>query len=102
MHGEAQELGFDPEALREKYRYERDKRVREDGTDQYLEMAGAFARFADEDPYADADYSRAPITDEVEIAIIGGGFSGLLAGARLSEAGVTDFRIIEAGGDFGG
>ena len=36
------------------------------------------------------------------MAIIGGGFSGLLAGARLTELGVTDFRIIEAGGDFGG
>jgi cyclohexanone monooxygenase len=36
------------------------------------------------------------------VAIIGGGFSGLLAGARLREQGVEDFRIIEAGGDFGG
>ena len=34
--------------------------------------------------------------------MIGGGFGGLLAGARLREAGVEDIRIIEKGGDFGG
>ncbi len=102
MDAEVQELGFDPEALREKYQRERERRLREDGADQYVEMAGQFARYAEEDPYADPDFSRSPITDEVEVVIIGGGFSGLLAGARLSEAGVTDIRIIEAGGDFGG
>src|SRR5205085_7778672 len=34
--------------------------------------------------------------------VIGGGLSRLLAGARLQEAGVHEFCIIEAGGDFGG
>ena len=34
--------------------------------------------------------------------VIGGGFGGLLAGARLREAGIKDIRIIESGGDFGG
>ena len=34
--------------------------------------------------------------------IIGGGFGGMLAGARLREAGIDDFKIIEKGGDFGG
>ena len=36
------------------------------------------------------------------MVVIGGGFGGLLAGARLREAGVSDIRIIEKGGDFGG
>jgi len=36
------------------------------------------------------------------VVIIGGGFGGLLAGARLREAGVDKIRIIEKGGDFGG
>ena len=31
-----EELGFDPDALREKYRVERDKRLRGDGNEQYL------------------------------------------------------------------
>jgi cyclohexanone monooxygenase len=99
---EVQDLGFDPDELRARYERERLKRLREDGADQYIEMAGSFAHFAVEDPYADPSFSRAPLTDDVEIAIIGGGFSGLLAAARLSEQGVTDIRIIEAGGDFGG
>jgi cyclohexanone monooxygenase len=34
--------------------------------------------------------------------VIGGGFAGLLAAARLREAGVEDLRMIEKGGDFGG
>ena len=36
--------------------------------------------------------------------VIGGGFGGLLAGARLREAGVEpgEIRIVEKGGDFGG
>jgi cyclohexanone monooxygenase len=93
---------FDPDALRERYRQEREKRLRADGDTQYVELAGSFARYAEEDPYADPNFSRAPLSDEVEVAIIGGGFSGLLAAARLREAGVNDFRIIEAGGDFGG
>ena len=91
---------FDPDALRRKYREERDKRIRTDGNDQYVEMAGDYAHYL-EDPYV-APIEREPLTDEVEVVIIGGGFGGLLAGARLRQAGVDDIRIIEKGGDFGG
>jgi cyclohexanone monooxygenase len=96
------ELGFDPDALRDKYRAERDKRLRADGEAQYIELAGQYARFAEEDPYADPNFTRAPLTDEVEVVIIGGGFAGLIAATRMREAGLNDIRIIEAGGDFGG
>ena len=95
-------LDFDPDELRAKYKAERDKRVRPDGEAQYIEVAGQFAHFAEDDPYADPNFRREPVSEELEIAVIGGGFSGLLAGARLREAGLDDFRIIEAGGDFGG
>ena len=94
-------LGFDPDALREKYRQERDKRVRADGNDQYVEVSGRFAHFVD-DPYVAPGFTRAPLTDTVQVLVIGGGFGGLLAAARIREKGVTDLRIIEAGGDFGG
>ena len=96
-----EELGFDPDALRDKYRVERDKRLREDANDQYNEIKGEFSNFI-EDPYITMDIDREPFTDEVEVAIIGGGFGGLIAGARLSELGFEDIRIIEKGGDFGG
>ena len=96
-----EELGFDPDALRDKYRVERDKRLREDANDQYNEIKGEFSNFI-EDPYTTEDIDREPFTDEVEVAIIGGGFGGLIAGARLSELGFEDIRIIEKGGDFGG
>ena len=92
---------LDVEALRAKYRAERNKRLRTDANAQYVEMAGAFARF-DKDPAAPADASRSPLTDHVDVAIVGGGFSGLLAGARLREVGVDRIRIIEAGADVGG
>ncbi len=98
---EAVDLGFDPDALRNKYRQERDKRLREDGNDQYIEVTGQFSHYI-EDPYLDTEIEREPLTDEVEIAIIGGGFGGLLAGARLREAGLENIRMIEKGGEFGG
>ena len=91
---------FDEESLREKYREERDKRLRPDGNDQYLEPTGRFAYLL-EDPYVEK-VEREPLFDEVTVAFIGGGFAGLCAGARLKEAGVEDVRIIEGGGDFGG
>jgi cyclohexanone monooxygenase len=102
MTSDVQDLDFDPDALRERYRYERDKRIRTDGADQYIEMAGEFAHYFEDDPYADPGFRREPVSDEIDIAIIGGGFSGLLAAARLTEHGVTSFRIVEAGADFGG
>jgi cation diffusion facilitator CzcD-associated flavoprotein CzcO len=94
------DLGFDPDVLKAKYLAERDKRLRRDGNQQYVEMAGQFAHYL-EDPYV-KPVQRAPLTDAVEVVVIGGGFGGLLAGARLREAGIGDVRLIEKGGDFGG
>ena len=90
---------FDPQELRQKYRFERDKRLRAEGNEQYTDISD-FAEYL-EDPYMDS-VTREPLFDEVEVAVIGGGFGGLLAGARLREAGIEDIRMIEKGGDFGG
>ena len=101
LEGDPKEkLGFDPAELRAKYRYERDKRLREDGNAQYQEVADEFASYTD-DPYTEWT-ERAPLNDEVQVAIIGGGFGGLLMGGRLREAGFDDIRVIEKAGDFGG
>jgi cation diffusion facilitator CzcD-associated flavoprotein CzcO len=91
---------LDVEALRRRYREERDKRLRPDGNAQYLRQTGQFAHYRD-DPYTPVA-EREPKTDHVTVALIGGGFAGLLTGARLREAGIDDVRIVEKGGGFGG
>ena len=91
---------YDPDALREKYRLERDKRLRAEGNAQYVEMSGRFATYL-EDPYLPVQ-ERPPICDDVTVAVIGGGMAGLVSGAHLKDAGVEDVRIIEKGGDVGG
>ncbi|MBD3004110.1 NAD(P)/FAD-dependent oxidoreductase [Streptomyces sp. 5-10] len=98
---DTEELGFDPDALRAKYRAERDRRIRPDGNKQYRRIAGEFGSYA-QDPYVKPGFTREPLNDRVEVLIIGGGFGGLLAGARLRQAGVREIRMIEQGGDFGG
>ncbi|MFI6174360.1 flavin-containing monooxygenase [Nonomuraea sp. NPDC051191] len=91
---------MDKEALRRKYLEERDKRLRPDGDDQYVRLTGRFAHYLD-DPYTPRT-ERDPKTDHVTVAFVGGGFAGLVTGARLKEAGIDDVRIVEKGGDFGG
>jgi cation diffusion facilitator CzcD-associated flavoprotein CzcO len=91
---------IDKDALKRKYAEERAKRLRPDGNDQYLRLEGTLAHYLD-DPYTPFT-EREPRTDHVTFAFIGGGFAGLVTGARLKEAGVDDVRIIEKGGDFGG
>ena len=95
------EIDFDPDALHEKYLAERDKRLREDGNSQYVEVKAEFSRYVD-DPYVEPGFTRDPVFDSVEVAIIGGGFGGLLMGARMREAGFESIRMVENAGDFGG
>jgi cyclohexanone monooxygenase len=91
----------DLEAMREKYHRERDKRMREDGSAQFRELMSEGSH-NDIDPNVEPGFTRDPIDSEVEVVIVGGGFGGLLMSVRLREAGIEDFRIVEAGGDFGG
>ena len=95
------EPSFDPAALRGKYDIERERRLRPDGNDQYVDVTGKFAHYLD-DPYADPAFSRAPIIRQVEVVVVGGGFGGLLAAARLRAQGFEDICIIDKAGDFGG
>ncbi|MFJ3971262.1 flavin-containing monooxygenase [Streptomyces parvus] len=88
-------------ALRERYRLERERRVRPDGAAQYRDADAEFGYYA-ADPYTEGPADRAPLHDLVDVAVIGGGFGGILTGARLRQQGVTRVRIVEKGGDFGG
>ena len=81
----AEDLGFDPDALRAKYRAERDKRLRADGNEQYA-RSPATSPTTSTIPMSQPGFTRAPLTDEVEVVVIGGGFGGLLA-ARAAARG---------------
>ncbi|MFG2326889.1 flavin-containing monooxygenase [Streptomyces sp. NPDC048568] len=87
--------------LRRRYRLERERRVRPDGARQYLAAEARFGYYA-EDPYAGAATGREPLRDTVDVVVVGGGFGGILAGARLRQQGVRRIRVVEKGGDFGG
>lgn len=91
----------DFDALRAKYRLERDKRLRPEGSKQYVELVDDFAGYYETDPHS-PPLVRDPISADIDVAVIGGGFGGLLCGASLKKAGVQDVRIIELAGDFGG
>ncbi|KAJ5210480.1 hypothetical protein N7472_000619 [Penicillium cf. griseofulvum] len=78
------ELGFDPKALHDKYQAERDKRLRSDGVDQYAQLD----QDSLEDPYVDSPIIRGPLEEDVDFLIMG--------------AGITNIRIVEKAGDFGG
>jgi cyclohexanone monooxygenase len=92
---------IDLPALREKYRREREKRLRPEGSKQYIELVDDFAGYYESDPHS-PPLVRDPISEDIDVAVLGGGFGGLLCGAYLKKAGVEDVRIIELGGDFGG
>jgi cation diffusion facilitator CzcD-associated flavoprotein CzcO len=94
-------VGYDPEAVRAKYLAERDKRlvpgradIRDLGSDE------RFVRFRDDPftPFVD----RAPIDDEVDVVIVGGGIAGILAGANLRKAGLQRIKIVDLAGGVGG
>ena len=91
---------IDHEVLRQRYRAERDKRLRPDGPAQYVEPTGRFASLV-EDPYTER-VERSARNVDVEVAVIGAGFAGLATGAMLVEAGIDDFLIIDGAGGVGG
>ena len=96
-----EQLGFDPAELRKRYAAEREKRLREDGNNQYREITGELERY-NADPYVDPGFTRPALQEQLDAVIVGGGFGGLLAAARLQKVGITNIRIIEKAGDFGG
>jgi cyclohexanone monooxygenase len=89
------------DALLEKYKQERAKRIRTEGIAQFVKTEGKFAHFL-HDPYVKDPLVRGTIAEEADVVIVGGGFSGMLMGARLRQAGVDNIRIVETGADFGG
>ncbi len=95
-----QSTSFNPAALKDKYRHERDKRLRPDGILQYRLIDERLQAFV-ADPYTPVS-ARPARYDDVQVLIVGGGFSGLMTAAKLKQAGINQVCIVERGGDFGG
>ena len=87
------------EAAKARYDAERAKRVRDEGLGQYHSLS---EYDLDRDPWADPNATRDPVTEEVDVVVLGGGFAGMLAAINLTKLGITDFRILEKAADFGG
>jgi cyclohexanone monooxygenase len=88
----------DADALKVRYRLERDKRLAV--SRDFQEVTNEFARYLD-DPYL-ARIERDPIRDHADVVVVGAGFGGLLAASRLRLAGVERIRLIDTAGDVGG
>ncbi len=89
---------FDAGELRRRYDAERDKRLRVDRSPAVLAETSELDQ---QDEYS-SPIIREPLTDEVDVAIIGAGFAGILLGAQLRVRGVESIRMIDQAGDFGG
>lgn len=98
--GTASNAQIDIDALRERYRMERDRRAPDKASRVYRDMSTGFSEMLD-DPYSDVK-PRDAVDDEVDVLVVGGGFGGLMTAARMREAGVKRIRLVEAGGDVGG
>ncbi len=93
--------GFEPEAVRAKYRTERDKRmVAGRAAIRDLPRDDAFAKYL-EDPFEPV-VRRDPVLEDIDVAIIGAGMAGVLAGAQLRKVGVKRIRLIDQAGGIGG
>jgi cyclohexanone monooxygenase len=92
---------IDIPAVRARYAAERDKRLNTKGQEQYVRVSGEMQDLYATDPHRPIE-PRAPMFDELDVLILGGGFSGLLAAYHLTQQGVTDFRNVDHAGDFGG
>ena len=77
--------GFDPDALREKYREERDKRLRPRGNDQYIEVVAEFSDYSD-DPYVEPGVHAR--TSRWDYRYTGGDSNGNLAGLAGKRVGI--------------
>ena len=87
-------------SAKEQERYRAFKEARRGAAD-YMAMEGEFAKYLT-DVYSADPVPRDALTDECEILVVGAGFGGLLLWYKLREAGFTDVRFCEKGGDVGG
>ena len=92
---------FVPEAVRDKYAQERAKRMTEDRGVLYdLRNDERFAEYT-KDPFTPF-VERDPVVEDVDVAIIGAGMSGVTVGAKLREQGLRKIVLVDKAGGIGG
>jgi cyclohexanone monooxygenase len=84
----------------EQAKYRANKEARQGAAD-YIAMEGEFAKYL-EDVYSEPPIPRDALDDECEVLVVGAGFGAMLLWYRLRDAGFTDVRFCEKGGDVGG
>lgn len=88
-------------ALREKYRIEKERRLRKDGQAQYVRLSDEGLPDYSVDPYQ-PQIERAPIDEAFDVMVLGAGWGGIKSSYYLTTQGVSDIRIVDTAGDFGG
>ena len=98
MEQDSSGAGPSIDELRERYQQEQQKRLRPDGMAQWGELGEEL----DRDPFVEPGFTREPVVEDTTVVIVGGGFAGMLTAIDLGRHGITDVRIVEKAGDFGG
>ena len=89
-------------AIKAKYQQEREKRMRREGQNQYAAPEDHLVHDTREHDPFEPVVPRDAIVEDIDVAILGAGWSGITAGYHLTRAGVTSFRHIDHAGNFGG
>ncbi len=92
---------IDISALKAKYRKERAKRLKADAQKQYVKLSAETETDHSFDPYKPV-VPRDPLDEDLDVAILGGGWSGLQMAVCLIKNGIGTFRNIDTAGGFGG
>ena len=92
---------IDPQTLKRKYAEERDKRLASRGGRRNA-LAKDINNNLTQDLWRKNAIDRAPLNEKIDVLVVGGGMSGIMTASRLIWNGVTDIRLLERGGDFGG
>lgn len=91
---------IDLAAIDARYAAEKNKRLRKDGQYQFVKLDGLLPDISS-DPHLPVA-PRDAHSEELDVAILGAGWGGIIAGYHLANEEVTNFRNIDTAGDFGG
>ncbi|MBC2667664.1 flavin-containing monooxygenase [Novosphingobium piscinae] len=92
---------LDIPAIRERYRIEKERRLRKEGQGQYVRLGDGGTGDYAVDPYTPVA-PRAALDEELDVLVLGAGWGGIKAAYYLTKEGVTNFRNVDSAGDFGG